>query len=193
VNGIGIQSVKIKNMVKKMLKWIKRAWLYFYARLNHEAFAKKIGVNVGENLHIYGNPYSMFGTEPWCITLGNNVHITKEVLFVTHDGGTLLFRDKIPDLELTSPINVGDNVYIGVRSIILPGVTIGNNSIIAAGSVVAKDVEANSVVGGVPAKFIKSTSDYLEQAKSNSLHLGHLKGKDKDEALKELFKYDKNK
>jgi acetyltransferase-like isoleucine patch superfamily enzyme len=130
----------------------------------------------------------MFGTEPWCITLGNNVHITKEVLFITHDGGTLLFRNIIPDLEITAPIKVGNNVYIGVRSIIMPGVNIGNNCIIAAGSVVSKDVPDNSVVGGVPAKFIKTSDEYLEGIKKRSLHLGHLKGKDKDRELRSYFK-----
>ncbi|WP_457271739.1 acyltransferase [Pedobacter sp. UYEF25] len=144
---------------------------------------------MGRNVFIYGDPNGMFGTEPWCITLGNNVHITREVLFVTHDGGTLLYRDEIPDLEITAPINVGNNVYIGVRSIILPGVSIGHNCIIAAGSVVTKDVPDNSVIGGVPAKLIKSTEAYLEGIKKNSLHLGHLKGKEKDDALKHYFGY----
>src|SRR5690606_8453552 len=115
-------------------------------------------------------PYSMFGTEPWCITLGNNVHITREVLFVNHDGGTLLFRHAIPDLEITAPITVGDNVYIGVRSIILPGARIGSNCIVAAGSVVTGNVPDNTVVGGVPAKRIKSIEEYLDKAKLNSLH-----------------------
>lgn len=119
-----------------------------YARLNHVKYARHIGVNIKGRLHIYGNPLRMFGTEPWCITLGDNVHITQEVLFVTHDGGTLLFRDRQPDLEITKPIVVGDNVYIGVRSIIMPGVTIGNNVIIAAGSVVTKNISDNSVWGG---------------------------------------------
>jgi acetyltransferase-like isoleucine patch superfamily enzyme len=112
-------------------------------------------------------------------------------LFVTHDGGTLLFRDIIPDLEITKPIEVGNNVYIGVRSIILPGVKIGNECIIAAGSVVTKDVPDHSVVGGVPARFIKSTDDYLKGLKQKSLGLGHLKGKVKDDALKVYFGYQK--
>jgi acetyltransferase-like isoleucine patch superfamily enzyme len=84
---------------------------------------------------------------------------------------------------------VGDYVYIGVRSIILPGVTIGNNCIIAAGSVVTKNVPDNSVVGGIPAKFIKSTDEYLEGIKKRSLKLGHLKGEEKDAALKKYFNY----
>lgn len=170
-----------------IFKIIKKACLLLYATLNHEGYAKLIGVKMGKNVRIYGNPFWMFSTEPWCITLGNNVHITREVVFITHDGGTLLFRDKIPTLEFTAPIVVKNNVYIGVRSIIMPGVTIGNNCVIAAASVVTKDIPDNCVVGGVPAHFIKSTDDYFEGLKSKSLGFGHLKGKMKDNALKEYY------
>jgi len=160
-----------------------------YGKLSPVGYARWIGVNAGKNVRIYGNSYGMFGTEPWCITLGNNVHITREVLFVCHDGGTLLFRNEIPDLEITAPIVVGNNVYIGVRSILLPGVKIGDNSIIAAGSVVTKDVMPGSVVGGVPAKFIKSINEYKQGIMDRSLRLGHLKGKEKDKELRKLFNY----
>lgn len=162
-----------------------------FAHIHHEGYARYIGVNAGANLHIYGSSYSMFGTEPWCITLGNNVHITRECVFITHDGGTLLFRDKTPNLEITAPIVIGDNVYIGTRSMILPGVKIGNNCIIAAGSVVTKDVLDNTVVGGIPAKFIKTIDEYYIGAKKKSLGLGHLRYKEKDKALKQHFKYDR--
>jgi len=173
------------NILKKIITVL---YSKIYALVNHEGYARWRGVKMGKNVHIYGNPYNMLSTEPWCITLGDNVYITKEVLFVNHDGGTLLFRDKIPTLEYTAPITIKNNVFIGVRSIIMPGVTIGNNCVIAAGSVVTKDVPDNSVVGGVPARFIKSTNDYLENLKHKSLGLGHLKGKVKDDALKEYFK-----
>ena len=59
------------------------------------------------------------------ITLGNNVHITDGVKFITHDGGTLIYRQYVPDLEITKPIKIGDNVYIGNNLIILQGVTKG--------------------------------------------------------------------
>jgi acetyltransferase-like isoleucine patch superfamily enzyme len=163
-----------------------------YSKVNKVGYTKWAGVNVnGNSLYIYGNPRTMFGSEPWLITLGENVHITHDVLFITHDGGTLLFRHLVPDLEITAPIKVGNYVYFGVRSIILPGVTIGNNCIIAAGSVVTKDVPDNSIVGGVPAKFIKHTKIYLEEIKAKSLKLGHLKGDTKDKALKKYFNYNK--
>lgn len=173
--------------MKLIFKIFRKIFHYIYSNLDHVGYARFIGVKMGTNTHIYGNPLNMFGTEPWCIKLGNNVHITSEVMFITHDGGTLLFRDKIPDLEYTAPIIVGDYVYFGVRSIIMPGVRIGNNCIIAAGAIVTKDIPNNTVVAGVPAKAIKSTNEYLTSLKAKSLHLGHLKGRKKDTELRKIL------
>lgn len=170
---------------------IKKIYRYFYkkivGKINPSKYAKKIGVNFTKDLFIYGN--ISWGTEPWLITLGENVHITNGVQFITHDGGTLLFRNIIPDLEITKPITIGNNVYIGVDCKILPGVNIGNNVVIGAGSIVTKNVPDDCVVAGVPARKIKSIDDYLEKIKNESLHVGNLKGKTKDEALKEIFNY----
>lgn len=174
-----------------IIKIFKKIFNIIYANLNHEKYIKHIGVNVNGRVYIYGNPLNMFGTEPWCITLGDNVHITRDCLFITHDGGTLIYRQYVNDLEITKPIEVGNNVYIGARSIIMPGVIIGNNVVIAAGSVVTKNVPDNMVVGGVPAKFIKTADDYFEKLQQESLHLGHLKGKEKDKALREYYNYQK--
>ena len=173
--------------LKRLLKIFTVPVRELYRRLYPERYARHIGVNAGENLHVYG-PVS-WGTEPWIITLGNNVHITGECKFIAHDGGTLIFRNQIPDLEITKPIVVGDNVYIGEESLILPGVTIGSNVVIGARSVVTKNIPDNSVACGVPARVIKTTDEYLEKIKSESLHLGHLKGKEKDKALREYYGY----
>lgn len=91
------------------------------------------------------------------------MHITNGVRFITHDGGTLLFRDRVPDLEITKPIVIGDNVYIGNNVLLLPGVTIGNNVIIGAGAVVSRSIPDNSVAVGVPARVIKSSDEYFEK------------------------------
>lgn len=138
-------------------------------------------------VHLYGR--ISWGTEPWLITLGNNVHVTDGVKFINHDGGTLLFRDEISDLEITKPITIGNNVYIGNDVIFLPGVNVGDNVVIGAGAVVAKDIPANSVAVGVPAKVVKRIDEYLEKLKKESLHLGHLKGQDKDKALMQYYGY----
>lgn len=156
-------------------------------KVNPVRFAKKIGVNITGTIRIYG--HVTWGTEPWIISLGDNVHITDSVKFITHDGGTLLFRNQIPDLEITKPIVVGNNVYIGNNAMILPGVAIGNNVVIGAGSIVTKDIPNDTVVAGVPAKRIESTEEYLEKLKKESLHLGDLKGREKDKALMEYYSY----
>lgn len=157
-------------------------------RRNPLAYAKLVGVNFPwGGVHLYGDVN--WSTEPWIITLGNNVHITGGTKFITHDGGTLLYRNKIPDLEITKPITVGNDVYIGNNVIILPGVTIGNNVVIGAGAVVSKDIPDNSVAVGVPARVIKTADEYLEKLKKESLHLGHLKGQEKDKALMEYYGY----
>lgn len=159
--------------------------------MNPIEYAYKVGVNFhGGGLCLYGK--ISWGSEPWIITLGNNVHITDGVRFITHDGGTLVYRDKVPDLEITKPIKVGDNVYIGNNVILLPGVTVGNNVVIGAGAVVSRDIPDNSVAVGVPAKVIKTADEYFEKIQRESIHLGHLKGQEKDKALMEYYGYKGN-
>ena len=173
----------------KIIKLFKRLKNKITQIKNPIVWAKKIGVNFPEGeLHLYGN--INWSTEPWIITLGKNVHITDGVKFVTHDGGVLLFRNKVPDLEVTNPIVIGDNVYIGNNVIILPGVTIGDNVIVGAGAVISKSIPSNSVAVGVPARIIKTADEYFEKIQKESLHLGHLKGVEKDKALMEYYHYE---
>ena len=129
----------------------------------------------------------MFSTEPWLITIGSNVYITNGCQFVTHDGGTLILRKDIPDLEITAPIVVGDDVYIGLNTLILPGAKIGNRVIIGAGSIVSGIIPDDSVAAGIPARVIKTLDQYKDSVIKRSLHLGHLSGKQKESALKKHF------
>lgn len=84
--------------------------------------------------------------------IGPGVHIYT----ATHP---LNANERISGAEYGIPVNIGDNVWIGGRAIINPGVTIGNNVVIASGAVVTKDVPDNVVVGGNPAKIIKRIED----------------------------------
>jgi acetyltransferase-like isoleucine patch superfamily enzyme len=158
-----------------------------HAKLNPLGYARSLGVRLGDNVHFYGMKSGMFSTDAYLITIGNNVYITANCSFITHDGGTLILRKEVPDLEWTAPITIGNDVYIGMNSIILPGVTIGNRCIIGAGSVVSKSIPDNSVAAGVPARVIKSTDEYLENMKKKSLKCGHLQGEAKVKALKKIF------
>lgn len=76
-------------------------------------------------------------------------------------------KDEYKNLDFFAPVVIGNNVFIGMNSIILPGVTIGDNVIIGAGSVVAKDIPANSVCAGVPARVIKTMDEYAQKFKKD--------------------------
>ena len=85
------------------------------------------------------------------ITIGRGVAISHDVTIMDSDAHDILEEKHIR----TKPVTIGDHVWIGSRAMILKGVTIGDGAIIAAGSIVTRDVPANSLVAGVPAKVIK--------------------------------------
>lgn len=124
--------------------------------LDNQQYARKVGVQIGERCSI-GTRY--FGSEPYLIKIGNHVQITDDVHFFTHGGGWIL-RDKYPDMDVFGKIEIKNNVYIGSGSYILMGVTIGNNVVVGARSVVTKSIPDNVVVAGNPAKIIGTIEDY---------------------------------
>jgi len=98
-------------------------------------------------------------TDPAYTRLGNNVSLSGCTLF-GHDGVVNMLRNAYGDeLDRVGRIDIRDNVFIGHQAIVMPGVTIGPDAIVAAGSVVTRDVPPGCVVGGVPAKVIARTQD----------------------------------
>jgi acetyltransferase-like isoleucine patch superfamily enzyme len=144
------------------MKLIVKVERYYYGKIYHliyggVKYAKYLGVSVGENCRIYTKD---FGSEPFLITIGNHVTVTSGVTFITHDGSGWLFSDERGRRYYYSPIKIGNNVFIGVNTIIMPGVKIEDNVIVAAGSIITKSIPSNSIVGGVPAKIIGSTFQF---------------------------------
>jgi acetyltransferase-like isoleucine patch superfamily enzyme len=136
-----------------MLRRLNR--LYKKYMWTPEKYARHIGVKIGKDCYIANRN---FGSEPYLVTLGNHVQVTAGVRFFTH-GGSWVFREKYPDFDFFGKTYVGNNVYIGNCAFILPGVTIGNNVIVAAGSIVTKSIPDNAIVGGNPAKIIGDVND----------------------------------
>lgn len=92
------------------------------------------------------------------LTIGDNVSVSEEVMFLTleHDPDSPTFANR------GAPIVVRDRVFVGVRAIVLPGVTLGEGAIVAAGAVVTRDVAPYTIVAGVPARFVRQRNRNLE-------------------------------
>lgn len=135
---------------------------------NPVEYWRKKGLKCGNGCEIYSTVD--FGSEPYLITLGDSVRITHGVQFVTHDGGCWVLRNlnqqnEMSKCDLFGPIKVGNNVHIGINSIIMPGVEIGDNCIIGCGAVVTKNIPSNSIAVGVPARVIRTIDEYFEKHK----------------------------
>ncbi len=120
--------------------------------------AISMGVKVGKNCRFYS---INFFSEPYLVEIGNDVIVSGEVIFVTHDGSVYLLKGELPNIRgYYGRIKIGNNCFIGMGAIILPNVEVGNNCIIGAGSVVSQSFPDNSVIMGNPAKVVFKTELY---------------------------------
>ena len=190
-------SSKTSFFARYRLFWQKFRFLlmrdgYARARFLKE---KEILRGMGERVYFYSR---IFPADPKLLLLHNNISIATNVRFINHDRIDIMlngmwqneeFREKYKmrdDMRFKKQygcIEIMDNVFIGADSIILPGVRIGPNAIVAAGSVVARDVLPGEIVGGSPARTIGSF-DKLVRRRSR-----HPKGRQDEDRLWEQFEY----
>lgn len=154
--------------------------------MSPKKYAKFIGVKFGENCFFATKNWS---SEPYLIEIGNNVQITRDVTIHTHGGGHVA-RMKYPNFDTFGKVVIKDWVYIGAYSQIMPGVTIGKGSLVAAGSIVTKSVPDGVVVAGNPARFVCTVDDYIER---NKKHNTDTKGLSAEEKKKVLLETDESK
>lgn len=165
--------LKVRSLITKIK-------IIFANNIQYIDILRDRGVNIGTGCVI--DKTAEFGTEPYLVSLSDNVRITKGVRFITHDGGLWVVRnlgllDK--NVDRFAKILIGCNTNIGWGAIIMPGVTVGNNCIVAAGAIVTKDVPDNSVVAGVPAKVIESIEQYAEKNRSRCVITKHMTSEEK--------------
>lgn len=130
--------------------------LYRKCFWSNERYARFLGVKIGNYCEIQK---VSFGSEPYLVTVGDNVQITYGTRIFTH-GGAHVLRKKSLDFDFFGKVIIKNNVYIGNNCLIMPGVTIGENVIVAAGAVVTKSIPDNVVVGGNPARILTKLDEF---------------------------------
>ena len=133
-------------------------------------FFRKQGIKIGGRVNICCN---IVTPESYLIEIGDNVTIAGHVELVTHDNSISKILPNTTDLF--GKIKIGNNCFIGARSVVMYGVTLADNIIVAAGSVVTKSfTESNIVVGGNPAKRITTWESFGEKSKDFAWNLNEI-------------------
>ena len=158
--------MSIKTLIRKIIFGHK------YDNESFIAYLKAQGILIGENVKFFSPRTTVIDIQrPFLLEIGNGAKITGNVTILCHDFSYSVLRIKYHDLlgECAGKTIIGENVFIGMGSIIMPGVRIGNNSIVGAGSVVTKDIPDNSVAAGNPAHIISSIDDYYRMRKEQQV------------------------
>lgn len=143
------------------MKIVRKILEYLRGEPQHLGKLLKRGLKIGKDFKRMGGVI-IDPSHCYHITIGDNVTLAPRVHILAHDTSTYVFFGKTRAANVT----IGNDVFVGASSIILPGVHIGNRVIIGAGSIVTKDIPDNSVAVGNPAKVICSVDDYLAKEKA---------------------------
>lgn len=148
----------ISNALKKIRNKLKN--------ISNEQIS--LQANIREGMKVGKNVYGIEGCtidhgHCWLIEVGDNVIFAPQVYLLAHDTST----KKIVDYVRIGKIKIGNNCFIGARAFIMPGVEIGENTIVGANSLVTKSFPANVVVGGNPAKIICTVEEFTAKLEND--------------------------
>jgi maltose O-acetyltransferase len=149
------------------MKFILKLLLKISDRYRHLNYKRRLnncltnGLSLGKNVTIMPGAF-IDPRYSFLISIGDNCSLSNGVIIVAHDAAPFKFSNGFTRL---GKVEIKENCYIGTNVIILPGVTIGPNVLIAAGSVVNKNIPPNSCVAGVPARVYSKFDDFIQNHK----------------------------
>ena len=162
--------------VKIKYKFLRKFFPSFVSSKLFVNYLKSEGISIGKKTKFFDPKSTFVDVErPWLLHIGEYCKITKGVIILVHDYSRSVLRRKYGEiLGECKETFIGDNVFIGMNSIVLMGSHIGNNCIIGAGSVVSGCFQDDVVLAGNPARIICSLDDYYKKRKSSYVEEGKL-------------------
>lgn len=156
----------IKKIIKKIILGNK------YDSESFIKYLKKLGVRIGEDCTIYVPQKTIIDVQkPFLVEIGNHVRITQGVTILTHGYDWSVLKGVYGDvLGSCGKVKIGNNVFIGMNTTILKGITIGDNVIIGAGSIVTSDIPSDCVAVGNPCRKIMNIDEYHKKRINAQYH-----------------------
>ncbi|MCX0384689.1 acyltransferase [Clostridium perfringens] len=164
----------------KKVNFLIKKWFYEFI-LRKDSMHIKVdyyrscGVKIGENMRAFS---TLLSAEPYLLNFGDNITVSTGVKFITHDNSVIKVLKNSTDYF--GEIIIGNNCFIGQNSIILPGVTLANNTIVGAGSVVTKSFRSEGcIIAGNPARVIGDIENYKIKVLEYSLNTKNMTKEEK--------------
>ncbi|MCP4546408.1 MAG: acyltransferase [bacterium] len=178
------------ELLRRVLSQIKNRWDKLQCRTGHQYASllnrRRYFAAMGDDCYV---DFSVNVEEPYLVSMGDNVWLTDDVRLLTHDGSlSMLSRARGSVLRKFGAIRFGSNVFVGMNATIMPGVRIGDDSIVAAGAVVTRDVESGTIVGGNPALPIGQVDDFWNRWSSRQAPFAYSGRHDKIRILTNAMK-----
>lgn len=150
-------------MIKRMCH--KIAMLYYKSSSErYIAYLRLKGIAIGRGTMMRPKSTEIDLSRPSLVSIGNDCYMNENFTLLTHDWVTRVFiRSGLDFIPSSGPVKIGNNVNFGQNVMVLRGVTIGDNTFVGAGSIVTKDIPANSIAVGVPCKVIMSLEEYYQK------------------------------
>lgn len=168
---------------------VKRFWEFFFGLIGKKVeYYRSMGIKIGSGFQ--AGSHIEWGTEPYLIEIGNDVKITDNVRFITHDGGLFVLRnlyDNMRKADVFGQIKIGNNVFVGNNVIFLPDVQIGNNVVIGAGSIVTRNIPDNNIACGIPCRVVSTTAEYYARMEKKALHIKGMEERRRRELIVKKF------
>lgn len=163
----------MRDRIRKILLKLLYVFPYRISVCSSLEYLKLQGLKIGKNFSMQQGCI-IDDSHCWMISIGDNVTLAPNVHILAHDAST----KRLLGYTIVAPVQIGNDVFIGAGSIILPGVTIGDHVIVGAGSIVTKPIPDNCVFAG--GKIIKSYQEF-EKEKRQQFHNAEITGRVFDE------------